>query len=50
LQAGRYVIDRPLGRGGMGSVFLAYDTHVNNKPVAIKEMATSFATDIEQSL
>src|SRR5947208_2070728 len=39
LQAGRYVIERPLGKGGMGKVYLARDTHVNNKLVAIKELA-----------
>jgi serine/threonine-protein kinase len=48
LQGGRYVIDRPLGAGGMGSVFLAHDTHVDNKSVVIKEMATSFTTEAER--
>ena len=48
LQAGRYVIERALGAGGMGSVFLANDTHVNNKPVVIKEMASVYATEAER--
>ncbi len=48
LQGGRYVIERALGAGGMGSVFLARDTHVNNKPVVIKEMANAYATEAER--
>jgi tRNA A-37 threonylcarbamoyl transferase component Bud32 len=48
LQAGRYVIDRALSAGGMGSIFLAHDTHVNNKPVVIKEMANVYATEAER--
>jgi serine/threonine protein kinase len=48
LQGGHYVIDRPLGAGGMGSVFLGHDPRVNNKPVVIKEMVTSFATAAER--
>ena len=42
---GRYVIDRPLGKGGMGSIFLAHDTRVNNKPVVIKQMLPNFSTE-----
>src|SRR5689334_1525375 len=48
LQGGRYVIERALGAGGMGSVFLARDTHVNNKPVVIKEMANVYATEADR--
>jgi serine/threonine protein kinase len=33
----RYRIANPLGQGGMGAVYLAYDSRLNNKPVAIKE-------------
>ena len=45
---GRYVIDRPLGKGGMGSIFLAHDTRVNNKPVVIKQMLPNFSTEQER--
>jgi len=48
LENGRYAIDRPLGKGGMGSVFLARDTHVNGKLVVIKEMANVYATEEER--
>ena len=37
----RYVILKTLGRGGMGAVYMALDTRLNNMPVAIKEMSTN---------
>ena len=43
---GSYRIDRPLGRGGMGAVFLAYDSTLR-RPVALKVMRE--ATDDETS-
>lgn len=38
LFAGRYLIVKELGKGGMGRVFLATDTKMNNIDVAIKTM------------
>ncbi len=35
---GKYVLDRLLGKGGMGVVFAARQTNLNNRPVAIKVM------------
>jgi serine/threonine protein kinase, bacterial len=37
----RYCIQRRLGSGGMGAVYLATDSHLNEKLVAVKEMSTS---------
>src|SRR5215469_5322479 len=35
---GRYRVHKTLGQGGMGRVYLANDTRLSNRPVAVKEM------------
>ena len=42
--AGRYSIDRELGRGGMGVVYLAREVHLD-RPVAIKLIPPPRALD-----
>jgi serine/threonine protein kinase len=46
LAAGRYRIERELGRGGMATVYLAHDTELD-RLVAIKLLAQHLATEDE---
>src|SRR5258708_17998615 len=48
LEGGRYVITKALGKGGMGSIFLAHDTRLHDKLVVIKEMLHNFANEEER--
>jgi serine/threonine-protein kinase len=47
LLAGRYRLDSQIGRGGMSTVYLAFDT-VLERPVAIKLMHREIASDSDQ--
>lgn len=42
LDNGHYRIERPLGKGGMGAVFLASDSHAFGRSCVIKEMLPYF--------
>ena len=45
---GRYVVERLLGRGGMSAVYVARDSQLSDRPVAIKEMVDAFADEQER--
>ncbi|MBO0725227.1 MAG: protein kinase [Blastocatellia bacterium] len=45
LLGARYKISRRIGGGGMGSVYLAEDMNLANRPVAVKEMVEMFADE-----
>jgi eukaryotic-like serine/threonine-protein kinase len=45
----RYKIVRRIGGGGMGSVYLAEDMNLANRPVAVKEMIEMFADESARS-
>jgi tRNA A-37 threonylcarbamoyl transferase component Bud32 len=47
--AGRYTVAAILGRGGMSTVYRAYDTRFSNRVVAVKEMVDQFATPAERA-
>ncbi|MCB0882405.1 MAG: serine/threonine protein kinase [Thermoleophilia bacterium] len=44
LDGGRYAVRRLIGRGGMGDVFLAWDTRLE-RDVAVKQLRPEFVTD-----
>ncbi len=45
---GRYVVERTLGRGGMGAVYRVRDLRLAGRPCALKEMAVSVSGAGEQ--
>ncbi len=48
LLVGRYKIAKRIGGGGMGSVYLAEDLNLANRPVAVKEMIEMFADEAQR--
>lgn len=47
--AGRYTVDRVVGRGGMSTVYRAFDARFSNRVVAVKEMVNQFPTPEERA-
>ena len=48
--AGRYKLDSLLGRGGMGTVYKAFDTQMSDRVVAVKVLAPHLVSDEKQVL
>jgi serine/threonine protein kinase len=46
---GRYEIEKELGRGGLGLVYLARDTHLQSRPVVIKTLLETRAGTFDDS-
>ena len=46
IYADRYHVIREIGRGGMANVYLAEDTYLDNRQVAIKILRSNFENDI----
>ncbi len=47
---GRYRVNRVIGQGGMGRVYLANDTRLANRPVAVKEMIVDTAEHVRKAI
>ena len=45
---GRYRVNKVIGQGGMGRVYLANDTRLANRPVAVKEMIIDLGGEQEK--
>ena len=45
IYADRYRVIREIGRGGMANVYLAEDTYLDNRQVAIKILRSNFEND-----
>lgn len=43
--AGRYAVERKLGSGGVGTVYLVLDQDLGNRPVALKVLSAAFVDD-----
>lgn len=47
LFAGRYLVEKQLGHGGMGEVYLVRDQKINGRQIALKLISPSLSRDVE---